>query len=195
MKFISYWDARLSLIKKLKPLLYNPLIIYTLFFSSGCQRSYHESSLTKVPSRPDGHCILHSIITSLKYANKPSDQVEETPKISDLLSHLESEVLNNLDHYGSFINSEDVDCIQELENYKQLKSYNNDTNDLVLAAMSNYLNRKIIILKKSGSSYKLEHSESCIIPRHTRKDFKSPILLEKVGPHYDALIEKSSKVF
>ena len=91
----------------------------------------------------NGHCILHAVREAMRHEN-----VKAIPSNSELLTMIKSEVLNNLDYYGKFINGADVDFVHELERYADQKSYGSDTNDLVLSVISSLLRCNIMLLRE-----------------------------------------------
>ena len=57
----------------------------------------------------DGHCVVHSV----------TDQgLKAMPTTDNLIDMVIFEILNNLNFYGTFINAEEVDFIEELERYE-----------------------------------------------------------------------------
>ena len=106
-----------------------------------------------------------------------------------LLDSVRLEILNHLDFYCNFINS--LDCVDELESYISNSSqrYDSDTNDLIIAALSNLLKCRILLLQEKSDVYALEHPHHCINPGREGNtpsfDFK---FLWNGRDHYDSLI-------
>ena len=80
--------------------------------------------------------------------------------------------------------------------YKILKSYENDTNDLILAALSNTLRCSILLYEHNEESdnYVITNNAHCIHP--VRVSGTTPLfeikLLKRNNQHYDALVQNFS---
>ena len=122
-------------------------------------KSYPKLLLEVIKETGDGHCILHAVREEMRHRN-----VKAIPSNSELLTMIKYEVLNNLDYYGKFINSADVDFVHELERYADQKSYGSDTNNLVLSAISNLLKCNIMLLREGPKELFLECGNNHITP-------------------------------
>ena len=58
------------------------------------------------------------------------------------------EVINHLEYFGSFVNYEDSNLVQELEDYIRFKKYFSSTIDRVITAIANALYCKILLLQE-----------------------------------------------
>ena len=79
-------------------------------------KSYPKSLLEVIKVTGDSHCILHAVREAMRH-----EKVKAIPSNSELLNMIKFEVLN-LDCYGKFINSADVDFVHELERYADQKA-------------------------------------------------------------------------
>ena len=142
----------------------------------------------KVISIANGHCILHTILCCMQHEN-----VKAIPSKDKLLDSVRFDILNHLDFYCNFINSLDRDCVDELESYisNSSKRYDSDTIDLIIAALSNLLKCRILLLQEKSDVYALEHPHHCINPGMVGNtpsfDFK---FLWNGRDHYDSLVSK-----
>ena len=93
------------------------------------------------------------------------ENVKAIPSNSELLDMIKFEVLNNLDYYGKFINSVDVNFVHELECYADQKNYGSDTNDLVLSAIFSLLKCNIMLLREGHGEFLLEGGDKHITPQ------------------------------
>ena len=91
----------------------------------------------------DGHCIVNSVLACMKIAQ----QEFPVPEKDVLLSEIRKSVLLNLDYYGQFFNSEEIDPIHVIDAYINMGKYNTPTNDLMPNIISNLLECEIIILQ------------------------------------------------
>ena len=145
---------------------------------------YPSSALKVIRSKGDGHCIIYSVLCCMRYLN-----IQAIPSKEELLNLLKFEVLNHLDYYGKFVNSLQVDCVQELDRYASRKTYSTDTNDLVISALSNLLKCRILLLTEGSKTYYLENSHSCITPQRDQSIPVFTIKLLRNKEHYDSLID------
>ena len=141
--------------------------IFNLFFyfstvkiDPEIKSTHNFSDLGIIPSKGDDHCILSSVISCMKHQN-----VHKVPSKYDLLNAIEFEILNNLDYYGRFLEA-NKDCVKELDDYRSMRKYSSATNDLVLIALTNYLQCCILLLKADQARrlYYLQCSDHCINP-------------------------------
>lgn len=136
---------------------------------------FHGLKRVKVP--PDGHCIIHSWKKGL--------QQTSTEFECDLLHLGVTEILNNSDFYGEFLPSEDLR--RQLEAYALLHNYHSAVVDLMVHALANATRTTCIILSAKDG----EVRTTKISPREGVKS-SNVIRLCKIGPHYDAVVDKSS---
>ena len=77
---------------------------------------YQEDEVVIYQSPGDGHCLIHSVIRSMR------DQgLKARPTTDNYLTDMVIiEILNNLNFYGAFINTEEVevDFIEQIERYE-----------------------------------------------------------------------------
>ena len=115
------------------------------------------------------------------------ENVKAIPSNSELLTMIKFEVLNNLDYYDKFINSADVDFAHELERYADQKSYESDTNDLALSAISNILKCNIMLLREGLEEFFLECGDNYITPQRDICTASFTVKLSWNRQHYDCL--------
>ena len=129
-----------------------------------------------VPSPPDGHCFLHSIVASLNSQGK-------LITLDEVIQAIEFECFDNFSRYLPFMG--DTSCLlfyTAMHNYTVLRQYNSDFVDLIPQICSNALNCDINILVK--------HSDSFIFCRSIPIDgsIAMKAFVRKNGDHYDSLI-------
>jgi hypothetical protein len=73
-------------------------------------------------------------------------------------------LLEDIDHYKNYINNEEVDPVQEMEEYKKNAKYGVSVADLILPILSRLFNIKITILhqRKEDGTYLLENENHII---------------------------------
>jgi hypothetical protein len=112
--------------------------------------------------------------------NETSSQIER-----DILELGVTEILTNLDFYGEFLPGEDLR--RQLEAYALLHNYHSAVVDLMVHALANATRTTCIVLSA-------RHGQVRTTKINPREGVKSNniIRLCKIGPHYDAVISKSS---
>ena len=149
--------------------------------------TYNFSDLRIIPSKGNGHCIL----SCMKHKN-----VHKVPSKNDLLNAIQFEILNNLDYHGRFLEAE-KDCVKELDDYRSMRKYSSATNDLVLIALTNYLQCCILLLKTNQVRrlYYLQCSDHSINPNRVNATPKFTLKLKWGGEHYNALFDQDEGNF
>ena len=143
----------------------------------------------------DGHCIVNSVLACMKIAQ----QEFPVPEKDVLLCEIRKSVLLNLDYYGQFFNSEEIDPIHEIDAYINMGKYNTPTNDLMLNIIFNLLKCQIIILQHNPvtNNYALEiklHILNPINPvtgAYIEPCFTLMLRRDITGNHYDGLVESA----
>ena len=133
----------------------------------------------------DGHCLVHAVLTSMHYIG-----LNRVPTKDTLLNLAYYEVINHLAYYGSFVNYEDSDLVQELEDYIRFKKYSSSTIDLVITAIANALGCKILLLQEKQTGYQLKCNDHVILPMRDPQKPQFTIRLLWSGEHYDSLVEQ-----
>ena len=102
------------------------------------------------------------------------------------------EILINLEYYSDFINSNDTDCIEELDKFFESKNYGVDLTDIIVIALANTFECRVDILNVNDEKreYYLPGSQYHILPSRKNCVSKYELKFLKVGDHYDALISK-----
>ena len=93
-----------------------------------------------IPSPPDGHCLLHSIVSST------CDQLPSAIQYSclELVSILEHEVLSNREVYFMLGFTEET-LLPQLNDYLFCKLYDSDFVDIAYFALARDLNHNIMV--------------------------------------------------
>ena len=94
-----------------------------------------------------------------------------------------------MQYYGSFVDYEDSDLVQELEDYIRFKKYSS-TIHLVITAIAKALCRKILLLQENETGYQLECNDHVILPMRDPEKPQFTIRLLWSGEHYDSLVEQ-----
>ena len=111
--------------------------------------------------------------------------LSESPTKDTLLNLACHEVINDLEYYGSFVNYEDSDLVQELEDYIRFKKYSSSTIDLVITAIANALCCKILLLQEKETGYQLECSDHVKSPMWDPQKPLFTIRLLWPGEHHE----------
>jgi len=127
----------------------------------------------------DGHCLIHAVRRSLSEEN------------IDNLSHdqicfkLKNEIITNKYYYDDFAGDRDI--VKDIENYIMNKAYNNDTIDLVLAALCNCLGVSAILYQVVDNNFQI----SAHAPGREGVMFRGDIHIaqngENGGSHYNCV--------
>ena len=134
-----------------------------------------ENKIEVIKSKPDGHCLLHSILSI--YAREYKCNIS----LSELSHDIRREFYANIDYYSAFNPLENLH--NQLEQYLNNNQYNSSLGDMMPLIISNVIKQEIHIY---NSEFKLVYSvkpritDSLITP----KAFKVILRSE----HYDALI-------
>ena len=140
--------------------------------------TYNFSDLRIIPSKGD------------------SQNVHKVPSKNDLLNAIEFEILNNLDFYGRFLEAH-KDRVKELNDYRSMRKCSIATNDLVLIALTNYLQFCILLLKTNQARrlYYLQYSDHCINPNHFNAAPKFTLKLKWSREHDETLVDQEGGTF
>ena len=74
---------------------------------------YQKDEVAIYQSPGVGHWVVHSVIRSMR-----DQSLKAIPTTNNLIDMVSFEILNNLNFYGAFINSQKVEFIEELEWYE-----------------------------------------------------------------------------
>ena len=174
------------------PIFTTATIIYRLAYSG----RHIGPTISESPA--DGHCFMHSVVTTFN-ANM-SDNISVKLDVDVLSAKLSNETMANSHEYINyieFINYDDGTGIPSLRHhvleYVQHKNYNNLYGDIVPVIVANALKLNILIVEETGNTYKLH----LVKPRH---DIGSSILhrtliLHKNDAHYDAIVPSSQSAY
>ena len=117
--------------------------------------------------------------------------LNRVPTKDTLLNLAYYEVINHLEYYGSFVNYEDSDLVQELEDYIRFKKHSSSTTDLVITAIANALCCKVLLLQEKKTGYQLERNDHVILPMRDPQKLQFIIRLLWSGEYYDSLVEQA----
>ena len=135
-----------------------------------------ENFVEKVDCPPDGHCLLHAVISSLEH------QSRKFMYYKYLLYRIRNEILNNVGKYVDFIPSK-CPLQLKLQMCAYIDAFNYDTHfgDILPLILSNILQMSIGIFEKIDGDYQFIK-----IGCESQK-FSETLFVLKTGEHYDAL--------
>ena len=126
----------------------------------------------------DGHCLLHSIISSVKAQLNE----EQGIRIDHLLQLIISNVFANYKRYSLNFDDNDESLLFEgLHQYVYNKHYDSDFGDLVPIIICEELDIDLIIIEDSNVTH--------VKPDEHRPD-NAPVILHKIRKHYNGIIPK-----
>ena len=150
---------------------------------SNVETEFVDNLFEKISSPMDGHCLVHSVITSLEF------QQNKFIYYKYLLHKIRNEVTDYASKYLDFIPSK---CILQLKiqmcAYIDAFNYNTHFGDLLPLILSNILQMQIGIFEKTDQGYKF--MKVCC----ENNDFDKILFVMKNGEHYDALKFLSSAI-
>ena len=133
----------------------------------------------------DGHCKLHSVISSY---NSQHNHIESL-NIGQLIALIQQEVMNNVPYYIRVIEDNcQYKLIAYLNMYIYEKMYNTSFGDLVLIITANAIDMNIAIIDKTNNGY------TCHIVHVTKCDSVvcgNTVFINKDGDHYNGLLFSS----
>ena len=141
-----------------------------------------EFELVKVPG--NGYCMVNSVIAALEAGDKINK--------NDVIRKVEKKLLENIDHYSNFINTSEIDFINELKMYARHGNYNATIADLLMKIMSDVLEVTIVLLRKENNKYVM-HNPSFDMFKYGSGGLVPVVYVLKAPEHYDALILKKGK--
>ena len=100
-----------------------------------------------------------------------------------------------MEYYGSFVNYDDSNLIQESKDYVRFKKCSSSTTDLLIIAVANALCCKILLLQEKETGYQLECSDHVILLMRDLQKPLSTIRLLWRGEHYDSLAEQGMLLY
>ena len=123
----------------------------------------------------DGHCLLHSIISSMAF------QIKTIITLSELIQAIISETISNSSEYD-FINGPSSNLWSGLTAYVDEKIYDTLFGDLVPHIIANAIYVNIIIVRETESREYTTLHVPC-----TRVLTESNVVIYKKGKHYDGI--------
>ena len=130
-------------------------------------------------SPPDGHCFIHSVISSLKSQG-------QSINVDDLLQLIDFECFDNTHRYLPFMGeNSSLLLFQAMHNYTIYRHYDSDFVDLIPQICANALGMYINIVVKHDHRYIFYR----LTPISHTGNFEVYVL--KNGDHYDSLITES----
>ena len=139
------------------------------------------NNLTLIQSPGDGHCLLHSTISSLHL------QLGQNLTLEALKAQIYTESINNMNEYINFIKDSSRSLFSTyLRQYLLYKNYNNSYGDIVPLIIANTLGVKLVIIDEScNSCFKLHEIAPRSIPIHI-------IFLHRKQDHYNGIKKNSA---
>ena len=107
------------------------------------------------------------------------------PTKDTLLNVAYYELINHLEYYGSFVNYDDSNLIQESKDYVRFKKCSSSTTDLLIIAIANALCCKILLLQEKETGYQLECSHHVKSPMWDPQKPLFTIRLLWPGEHHE----------
>ena len=132
---------------------------------------------------PDGHCLLHSVVSSLRLQMNPSVKITNAM----LLECLRKQVYEFRSQYKGFIKHHMP--ITGFHRYAVHRHYESEFGDLAPQIISNALNIQLIILSEAAGSFTIMKASPCYNPDAL------PLFLHKHGKHYNGISPKLSKSY
>ena len=137
------------------------------------------SGLTILPSPGDGHCLLHSVVSSYK------NQLPHLPllTIEGLKARIFIETANHLNEYTSFLVAplnEPSYMMRQLRVYLESKIYNHDFGDLIPRVIANSLFVSVHILDEIGGEISSKEIEPTVFAQNT-------LVVHRNGDHYNGV--------
>ena len=136
-----------------------------------------------VKSPGDGHCLIHSVLTSLNFGL--SAESNSNVNASGLFSKLTDETVKHVNRYVDFIDgngSESLLC--GLDEYIHDRKYDTSFGDLVPIILSNALSVNLLIVTKNGSRFEINLIEC----QFDAIENPHMLIVFKTGFHYDAIV-------
>ena len=129
-----------------------------------------------IKSKPDGHCLLHSIVTISRL------EYENFLTVNELIIDIRREFFMHIDYYRSFSPEEDI--IKQLNHYIQYKQYSSTIGDMMPLIISNVIHQDIRIYYRDMT---LAYT---VTPRNKGGCYSNAFKVMLSAEHYDALVEK-----
>ena len=133
---------------------------------------WNEYEIHKSPG--DGHCLLHSVISSLHF------QSSVNLTISELIQGIIDETSTKSDFYKDFMKGSLYDLYRGLNAYVNYKVYDTSFGDLVPHIISNAIHVNITIVSGTQNQGYATHLVPC-----TASETQHDIVIWKAGKHYD----------
>jgi hypothetical protein len=138
-----------------------------------------EHNLIKISVKPDGHCLIHSIVEASKHNQKP----EEWFSYEFIKSVIIKEYQKSRSFYGKWIDKSVSSLDDQIQGYVSNNVFDNDIGDILPLILANAINTKIIIF------------DDCLISKYisvfvpSAKVYNTnPIYLLLKSEHYSLLI-------
>ena len=138
---------------------------------------FQSAGLVIAPSPGDGHCLLHSIITSIK------SQLSEDITLESLKNQLYTESVTNISRYLQFTVTGSRGLFSTyMRQYIIYKRYNNEYGDLAPVILANTIGTTIIIINENCDS---SFNEVTVTPSAPTK---RKIVVHRKADHYNGCI-------
>lgn len=143
------------------------------------QSRVNDKSLWKacqvVKSPADGHCLLHSVISSMKTQLLPPIEMN----ICTLLYLIQNELFCHLQRYVDFMDEKDFSHMKRsFQNYACYKIYDSNFVDIVPNILCNIFDIQLFLIMEG-------RGVMCV--DNTTRQSKGSLILQKVGEHYNGI--------
>ena len=145
------------------------------------QGPLHFRKVLQVPS--DGHCLLYSFVHCMR--EYPEDHYKYN--VGEVILQLRQEINRNYSHYREFLPN-DVDLSSELQRYILNRNYNLKSCDIIVLALCNCFNVKVVILERTINGMTKE--SNVVKPDMPVSECfpKRSFFLLRTGDHYDPIV-------
>lgn len=134
-----------------------------------------KENLTVIPSPGDGHCLVHSIHSSL------AGQCNVFISSSDMLSKCRSELVEHFDTYSAFYIGDDL--LGEFDEHANNNAYNLQVVDIILQILANTLDVSVVVADVRGHHI----IETTFPPRLPNPFETASVVILRKGEHFDGL--------
>ena len=123
----------------------------------------------------DGHCLLHSILTSL------TNQIGSTINLNSLKSQIFIETLKRAQIYSTYI-PDSESLLSLLHKYMLQKKYDTSFGDILPNIIANTLRINLSIIDQSGNAFHKINVPPTVV------NTSSTVALHRIGDHYNGLV-------
>ena len=141
-----------------------------------------------IESPKDGHCLLHSVISSLRISFQNNNL-----SLNKLQEVIMNEMKNSCHIYNSFFDGTSADLLAEAEAYIYARDYNNGFCDILPTIIANILNIEVIVINHVNDNVNVFGfiPDRCIgenLACHFCKGEIASIVLYRKSDHFDSCL-------